>query len=121
MEELISIRDGQRVLHFSYEDLLKYHGGEMAGGVALAFRILQIGLPLVSEDIPQRGHFRFYNGIGPNAKGLIDAVEMVLRVKTYGTLSSDQSYCSEMPGQLAPNGGRYYFELTYGERTVHLM
>lgn len=118
--EKILVRDNDDIIEITYEDILKYHGKQMIGGVALAFKIMLMTFPKLSDDIPQRGNFSFYSGIGANGRGIIDATEMVMRVKTYDKLRLDLEYSDDKLGQVAPGGGRYYFEIGYGEKLIKL-
>lgn len=119
-QEKILVRDRDDIVEITYEDILKYHGKEMIGGAALAFKIMLMTFPKLSEDIPQRGKFNFYSGIGKNGRGIIDAAEMVMRVKTYDQLRLDLDYSDDKLGQVAPGGGRYYFEVGYEDKLVKL-
>mgnify|MGYP003378612594 CR=1 FL=1 len=89
MVQTIRVKDHDDIITITYEDLLKYHGKQMLGGVALAFQI-------------------------------IDAVEMVMRVKTHQKLELDTAYAEDKCGQVAPNGGRYYFEIGYKQKNIKL-
>ncbi len=116
----ISIRDGKDIINIDYEDLIKYHGYNMIGGVALAYKILLWGIPKLTDDVPERGKFYFYSGIGPGGQGVIDAVEMALRVKTKDCLGLDKSWSMDKPGAYCPGGGHYYFELGYDGKKLCL-
>lgn len=116
----ISIKDGTDILNIDFEDVVKYHGYNMIGGVALAFRILLWGIPKLTDQIPERGKFYFYSGIGPGGQGVIDTVEMVLRVKTLDCLGLDKAWSMDKPGTYCPGGGHYYFELGYDGRKLCL-
>lgn len=116
----ISIYDGEDLIEISFDDLLKYHGHNMIGGVALAYRIMLWTFPKLSDSIPVRGSFSFLSGIGPNGLGVIDSVEMVLRVKTNGTLETDLSLVQDKPAPKTPGKGRYYFEISYQGRKIAL-
>lgn len=118
--EKILIRDNDDIIEITYEDILKYHGKQMIGGAALAFKLMLMTFPKLSDDIPKRGNFSFYSGIGANGRGIIDATEMVMRVKTYDKLRLDLEYSDDKMGQVAPGGGRYYFEIGYGEKLIKL-
>ena len=120
MVEKITVKDNDDIIEITYEDILKYHGRQMIGGAALAFKIMLMTFPKLCEEIPVRGNFYFYSGIGCNGRGIIDATEMVMRVKTNDQLKLDLSYSEDKPGQIAPNGGRYYFEIGYKEKTIQL-
>ena len=120
MIEKVKVKDQNDIIEITYEDLLKYHGNQMLGGVALAFKIMIMTFPKLCDEIPQRGNFSFYSGIGCNGKGIIDATEMVMRVKTHDKLRLDTEYSDDKLGQLAPGGGRYYFEIGYNEKLIKL-
>ncbi len=118
--EKVVVRDHNDIIEITYEELLKYHGTQMLGGVALAFKIMLMTFPKLSNEVPERGHFSFYSGIGQNGRGIIDATEMVMRVKTHDQLRVDTEYAEDKLGQVAPNGGRYYFEIGYKEKMIKL-
>lgn len=119
-QEKVVVKDQDNIIEITYDDILKYHGREMLGGAALAFKIMLMTFPKLCADIPQRGKFSFYSGIGKNGKGIIDATEMVMRVKTYDKLALDLNYAEDKLGQVAPGGGRYYFEIGYEDKLVKL-
>jgi hypothetical protein len=117
----LRIRDGKDVLTISYDDLLKYHGHSMIGGVALAYKIMLWGLPKLTDEIPERGYFSFLSGIGKGGQGVIDATEMVMRVRSKGTLDLDLAKVQDKPAPATPGGkGRYYFELGYKDKILCL-
>ena len=120
MTEKIMVKDQDDMIEITYDDILKYHGRQMIGGAALAFKMMLMTFPMLSDEIPTRGYFRFYSGIGQNGKGIIDAAEMVMRVKSNNQLSLELDYADDKLGQLAPNGGRYYFEIGYKEKLISL-
>ena len=120
MVEKIKVKDHNDIIEITYEDLLKYHGKQMLGGAALAFKIMLMTFPKLCDEVPERGNFSFYSGIGCNGKGIIDATEMVMRVKTYDRLRLDLEYAEDKLGQLAPGGGRFYFEIGYNEKLIKL-
>ncbi len=120
MVEKIKVKDHNDIIEITYEDLLKYHGKQMLGGAALAFKIMLMTFPKLCDEVPERGNFSFYSGIGCNGRGIIDATEMVMRVKTYDSLRLDLEYAEDKLGQVAPGGGRYYFEIGYKEKLIKL-
>ena len=120
MTEKVIVKDQCDIIEITYDDILKYHGRQMIGGAALAFKIMLMTFPELCDDIPERGHFRFYSGIGKNGRGIIDATEMVMRVRTYDSIRLDTEYSEDKLGQVAPGGGRYYFEIGYKEKMVKL-
>ena len=120
LQEKVIVRDNDDIIEITYEDILKYHGKQMIGGAALAFKIMLMTFPKLSDDIPTRGNFSFYSGIGANGRGIIDAAEMVMRVKTNNQIRLDLEYSEDKLGQVAPGGGRYYFEIGYNDKMVKL-
>ena len=120
MIEKVVVRDFDDIVEITYDDILKYHGRQMIGGAALAFKIMLMTFPKLTDEIPQRGHFNFYSGIGKNGRGIIDAAEMVMRVKTNDQIRLDLEYSEDKLGQVAPGGGRYYFEIGYKDKMIKL-
>ena len=118
--EKVIVRDNDDIVEITYDDILKYHGRQMIGGAALAFKIMLMTFPKLTDEIPQRGHFNFYSGIGKNGRGIIDAAEMVMRVKTNDQIRLDLEYSDDKLGQVAPGGGRYFFEIGYKDKLIQL-
>ena len=118
--EKVIVKDNDDIVEITYDDILKYHGRQMIGGAALAFKIMLMTFPKLCDEIPQRGHFNFYSGIGKNGRGIIDAAEMVMRVKTNDQIRLDLEYSEDKLGQVAPGGGRYYFEIGYKDKMIKL-
>jgi hypothetical protein len=55
MPATIEVTERGRTLSFSFEDVLKYHGGGSPGGAAIAFRAVECALPrLAASTPPQR-------------------------------------------------------------------
>ncbi|MBS3938352.1 MAG: hypothetical protein KGZ50_07250 [Peptococcaceae bacterium] len=118
---MLAVKDKDTILHISYEDMIKYHGRQYLGGVALAYKIMELSFRrLLPNGVPERDLISFFSGLGENGRGVIDGLEMVTRVKSRNRLNIDNSKLEHHPGALAPNGGRYYFELTYGQNTICL-
>lgn len=122
MEEVLRVSDRGVVLEIGFRDLVKYHGRFYIGGVALAFKLMQLAFQeLVPGGVPDRELIGFATGLGLNGPGVIDAVEMATRAKTRGRLATTIAALDEKPGPEAPDGaGRYYFEFTYGPKTIGL-
>ncbi len=121
MNDRISVRDGEELLEFSYEDMVKYHGRFHIGGVALAFKVLQMAFSILTpQHPPERDKIGFLSGLGPNGRGIIDGVEMVTRARSRGKMVLDLEAVRDKEGPRAPNGGRYYFEVEYDGRKVGL-
>ena len=117
MTSTLDVLDQGRLLAFSFDDLLKYHGPGSPGGVAQGFKVLERGLPLLDPDGPcerREIHIRTSFG-GPGAR---DAFELVTRAVTGDRFVVDQSLARPERGFAAE---RFVFELTYRDSTVTLL
>lgn len=118
MSGTIDVLDRGRLLAFSFDDMLKYHGPGSPGGVAQAFKLLERGMPLLggSEGPPERReiHIRTAFG-GPGAR---DAIELVTRAVTGDRYVVDQSLARPERGRAME---RFVFELTYRDRSATLL
>lgn len=117
---IVTIREKGETISFSYDELLQYHGGEMPGGVALSFRMLQWIFNDILDTLPERGNCTFYSGLGYNGRGIIDTVKKVLGVEENSTLRLNIEHSMDKEAPLAPGGGRYYFEFGCAEKNVRL-
>ena len=73
--------DAGRRLAFSFDDMLRYHGGGSPGGVAHAFKVLERALPLLDPDGPcERREIVVETAFG--GPGARDAFELVTRAVT---------------------------------------
>ncbi len=117
MTSTIDVIDRGRLLAFSFDDMLKYHGPGSPGGVAQAFKILERGLALLEPDGPPERreiHVRTAFG-GPGAR---DAFELVTRAVTGERYVVDQALARPERGRTME---RFVFELTYRERSATLI
>jgi len=101
---------------FSFDDMLRYHGGGSPGGVAHAFKVLELALALLEPDgAPERHEITIETAFG--GPGARDAFELVTRAVT------DDRYVID-PGLARPELGRaserFVFRLAYRERNVTL-
>ncbi len=119
MQQALRIQDGNDVLVITYEDMLKYHGRQFIGGVALAYKLLELAFrELVPVEVPVRDKITVTLGVyGP---GIIDGIEMVTRVMRRNALRVNPQLAAD---KLAPDaadgqGGKYYFEIAYDKDTL---
>ena len=115
MEDTIKICDDAGQITISYAEMLKYHGKDFLGGVALAFKVLKLAFHrLLGEKIPHRDRIRLVVGFDP--PGVIDGLEFVTRALTRRRL------VVESDPQKGPVSvfGRYYFEVCYGQMGIRL-
>lgn len=114
MQEAIAVKDRDKVLRISYEDMIKYHGRFHIGGVAMAYKALELGFAkLLPGEIPSREKVGFASGLGESATGVLDAVEMATRARTRGKLLVDTALGRDTAAPDTPAGGKFYFELDY--------
>jgi hypothetical protein len=112
---VIVIDRGTR-LEFSFADLMRYHGPGSPGGVAHAYKVLELGLPLLAPDgVPERRDVAVRTAFG--GPGARDAFELVLRAVTGDRYALDPSLARPERGRAAE---RFVFVLTCGEREVTL-
>ncbi len=116
-DSVLTLLDRGRRLDFTFDDLLKYHGGGSPGGVAQAFKVLERAFPLLAPDgPPERRELSLKTPFdGP---GFRDAFEMVTRAVTGSRYVVD-------PELLRPDLGRsreqFVYHLSYRDRTVTLL
>lgn len=121
MKDQLVVMDREDVLHITYEEMVKYHGRFHIGGVALAFKVMEMAFSLLLPDgTPEREKIGFLSGLGPNGRGIIDGVEMVTRANSRGRMILDLEAVRDKAAPEAPNGGCYYFEVEYDGRKVGL-
>lgn len=104
-------------LSFSFEDMLRYHGGSSPGGVAHAFKVLERAIPLLSPAaLPERREIEIETAFrGPGAR---DGLELVTRAVTDERFRIDPAL--ERP-QLGLARARFVFRLRYRGETVTLV
>lgn len=116
-EELLRILEGNQIRVFSYEEIMRHHGGAMPAGVALAFRLLQHVFSAYETAYggpPRRGDASFYSGLEHNGKGILDTAEYVLGITAEKDVPAF-ARCAHVNAPDAPGGGKYYFEGSLGE------
>jgi len=116
-DSYLTVLDDDRQLDFSFEDLLKYHGGGSPGGVAQAFKVLERALPLLSPaGPPERRGISLRTPFG--GPGFRDAFEMVTRAVTEDRYVVDRDL-------VRPDLGRkrqqFVFHVAYRGNTVTLL
>ena len=116
MTGAIEVVDAGRTLSFSFEDMLRYHGGGSPGGVAHAYKVLERALPLLDPSAPcERREIVIETAFG--GPGARDAFEMVTRAVTEDRFRIDPSLARPERGRTLE---RFVFRLTYRQRTVTL-
>jgi hypothetical protein len=115
-DRIVVLEDG-RELSFSFEEMLKYHGGGSPGGVAHAFKVLERALPLLDAGggVERRRIFIETAFGGPGAR---DGFELVTRAVSDERFSVDRSLMRPEHGRARE---RFVFRLRCRDRAVTLM
>jgi hypothetical protein len=118
MADYIEIMDGKTLLRISYEDMIKFHGRFNIGGVAIAYKAIELGFARLSPGkIPRREDTGFFSGM--SGSGVLDGAEMVLRARTRGTLVVDPAL-GAVNATAGGCRGRFYFEVRLGTQVIAL-
>ena len=108
------VLDRDTRLEFGFDDLMRYHGPRSPAGVAHAYKVLELALPLLG-DPPERREVEVATAFG--GPGARDGFELVLRAVTEGRYTVD-------PGLARPERGwtreRFVFRLACRGRAVEL-
>ena len=112
----MAVLERGHAIAFSFDDMLRYHGGGSPGGVAHAFKVLELALALLEpEGTPERREITIETAFG--GPGARDAFELATRAVT------DDRYVID-PGLARPELGRaserFVFRLAYRDRTITL-
>jgi hypothetical protein len=115
--DTIAVQELGRVIEFSIDDLMRYHGAGSPAGVANAFKVLQRAFALLSPTAPPdrrsvviRTAFQ-----GPGAR---DGIEAVTRAVTDGRYIVDRALARPDLGRLRES---FVFEISIGDATTTLV
>jgi hypothetical protein len=115
-ESLIVQERGQTIT-FTFDDMMRYHGGHSPGGVAMAFKAMQRAFAALSPDAPPerrsisvRTAFR-----GPGAR---DGFEAVTRAVSDGRYAVDRALVRPDLGRLRED---FVFVVLIGDRAANLL
>ena len=116
MTESLVVQELGRTWEFTFDDMVRFHGGGSPGGVAIAFKVLQRAFGLLSPEAPPqrrsivvRTAFR-----GPGAR---DGIEAVTRAVSDGRFTVDRGLVRADRGRLLED---FVFEIDIGGNTVTL-
>jgi hypothetical protein len=115
--ESLQVEDGGRLIAFTFDDMMAYHGFHSPAGVAMAFKVMQRAFALISHHRPpQRREIVVRTAFrGPGAR---DGFEVVTRAVTDGRYTIDRSLVGHDRGRLLED---FVFALDYGPQTVTLL
>ncbi len=115
MREYISVQHDSGEVAISYEELVKYHDKNHWGGVALAWKIIQLAMEILNDGKAlNRDLVRIRTGLNP--PGLLDGFEYLTRVVTRQRLVYDPSLNQ---GPTSPFGS-FCFVVGYGKKRLGL-
>ena len=113
MKQQLKVRDSIGEITVTFEEMRKYHGKDFLGGVALAFKVLELAFRELLEDkVPQRGKIRLVLGFNP--PGVIDGFEYVTRAISQHRTIIDPNI-GKGPVSVF---GNYYFEVHYDNNKI---
>jgi hypothetical protein len=117
MTETIEVQERGRTIAYSFEDMLKYHGPGSPGGVAVAFKVLQRAVALLSPDgPPPRREIAVRTSFG--GPGARDGFEAVTRAVSGERFTVDRELARPERGRVVE---RFVFEVSLGGRSVTLL
>ena len=113
----IEVCERGQTIAYSFEDMMKYHGGGSPGGVAMAFKVMERAFPVLSPGAPpQRREISVRTSFG--GPGARDGFEAVTRAVTGDRYTVDASLARP---ELGRERERFVFVLTSGERSATLL
>ncbi|MGH3921984.1 MAG: hypothetical protein ACRDTT_03780 [Pseudonocardiaceae bacterium] len=114
MSSTIEVVDQGRILAYTFEDLMRYHGPGSPGGVAHAVKVMERALPLLEPaGLLERREIGVQTAFaGPGAR---DGFEMVTRAVTEGRYVIDDALTRPEHG---PTRESFVFRLSYRGRSV---
>ena len=111
---MLELTERGATLRFSFEDVLRYHGGHSPGGAAIAYKVLERALPELGPCERREIEVETAFG-GPGAR---DAFELVTRAVTDGRYRVDAALERPERGRVLE---RFAWRLSYGGHTVGLL
>lgn len=105
------VADHGEPISITFDDLVRYHGRRSVGGLAVGFKALERGLPLLRGGRPPERHAISVDSAfdGPGAR---DAFEMVTRAVTGGRYRVTHDLA--LPGAPEAPEGHFVFRLELG-------
>lgn len=117
MKESLEVSERGRPLTFSFDDMIRYHGGHSPAGVAVAFKVMQRAFAVLSPDgLPDRRSITVRTAFrGPGAR---DGFEAVTRAVFDDRYTVDRSLVRVDRGRLLED---FVFVVGIADRTVTLL
>jgi hypothetical protein len=111
---MVEVTERGTPLRFSFEDVLRYHGGHSPGGAAIAYRVLERALP----ELGPCERRSIVVGTAFGGPGARDAFELVLRAVTGGRYTVSAELERPERGRVLE---RFAWRLEGGDREVSLV
>jgi hypothetical protein len=111
---MLELTERGTLLRFSFEDVLRYHGGHSPGGAAIAYKVLERALPELAPC--ERREIEVVTAFG--GPGARDAFELVTRAITDGRYRVDAALERPERGRVLE---RFAWRLSCGGSAVELM
>jgi len=116
MADAITVQERGRTVTFTFDDMMRFHGGHSPGGVAMAFKVMRRAFGALSPaEPPQRRSISVRTAFrGPGAR---DGFEAVTRAVSDGRYTVDRSLVRPDLGRLRED---FVFVVRIGDRTATL-
>jgi len=116
-DAVLTVIERGKLLSYSFDDLMKYHGPLLPGGVAHGFKVMERAFPLLADGAPpERLAIAVKTAFpGPGAR---DAFEMVTRAMTGTRYVIDTAIAP--PGTIEASTGAYFWRVAAGDRSIDL-
>ena len=122
---MLEVTERGALLRFSFEDVLRYHGGHSPGGAAIAYKVLERALPELggaagaadaTGPLCERREIGVETAFG--GPGARDAFELVTRAVTDGRYRVDDALARPERGRVLE---RFAWRLSCCDRAVALL
>ncbi|CAN5154518.1 hypothetical protein BH18ACT9_BH18ACT9_22710 [soil metagenome] len=113
---ILHVREHGQPIDFTFQEILNFHGHSAPAGVAHAFKVMELALPLLDPDVPvERREIEITTAFaGPGAR---DAFEALTRSVTDCRYTFDSALEATERG---PTMANFVFHLRYRGRGVGL-
>jgi hypothetical protein len=117
MADALTVQEGGQSLTFTFDDMMRFHGGHSPAGVAMAFKVMQRAFVALSPDAaPERRSISVHTAFrGPGAR---DGFEAVTRAVSDGRYIVDRSLVRPDLGRLRED---FVFTVRIRDRTATLL
>jgi hypothetical protein len=116
MADAIIVQERGQTITFTFDDMMRYHGGHSPAGVAMAFKVMQRAFAVLSPDVaPRRRSISVHTAFrGPGAR---DGFEAVTRAVSDGRYIVDRALVRSDLGRLRED---FVFVVGIGDRAAAL-